>query len=57
VGVTHVASRLADEISPPLLPGVVGTPIDHDYLAAEGIEASLGDWRYLAEHIAEGHDQ
>ena len=57
VGVTHVASRLADEISPPLLPGVGGTPIDHDYLAAEGTEASLGDWRYLAEQFAEGHDQ
>jgi HD-like signal output (HDOD) protein/CheY-like chemotaxis protein len=53
VGVTHVASRLADEICPPFLPGVVGTPIDRDYLMADGSDASLDDWRYLAEQIGE----
>jgi HD-like signal output (HDOD) protein/CheY-like chemotaxis protein len=54
VGVTHVASRLADEVCAPFLPGVAGTPIDHDYLVADGTEASLADWRYLAERVAEG---
>lgn len=53
VGVIHVASRLADEIRAPYLAGIVGTPIDRDYLAAEGSEAALDDWRYLAERIAE----
>ena len=53
VAVTHVASRLADEIQPPYLAGVIGTPIDRDYLAADGSESSLDDWRYLAEQIAD----
>lgn len=53
VGATHVASRLADEICTPYLAGVVATPIDHDYLAAEGSDSSLDDWRYLAEQIGE----
>jgi len=54
VGVTHVASRLAEEAKPDYLPGVPGTPIDHDYLAAEGTADSLDDWRYLAEQVVEG---
>jgi HD-like signal output (HDOD) protein/CheY-like chemotaxis protein len=53
VGVTHVASRLADEICPPYLPGTVGTPIDREYLAVDGSDSSLDDWRYLAEQIGE----
>lgn len=53
VGVTHVASRLADEISPSFLDGVPGTPIDHDYLQSDGSAGSLDDWRYLAEQIAD----
>jgi HD-like signal output (HDOD) protein/CheY-like chemotaxis protein len=55
VGVTHVASRLAEEICDPYLPGVATTPIDHAYLAAEGSDSSLDDWRYLAEQIGEEH--
>ena len=54
VGVTHVASRLADEISPGYLDGVPTTPIDHEYLQADGSAESLDDWRYLAEQIADG---
>jgi HD-like signal output (HDOD) protein len=54
VAITHVASRLADEISPSYLSGVPGTPIDHDYLRADGTAESLDDWRYLAEQIADG---
>ena len=53
VAVTHVASRLADEISTPFLEGVPGTPIDHDYLQSDGSADSLDDWRYLAEQIAD----
>jgi HD-like signal output (HDOD) protein len=53
VGVTHVASRLADEISPSYLAGIPGTPIDHDYLQSDGSADSLDDWRYLAEQIAD----
>lgn len=54
VGVTHVASRLAEEISPSYLEGVPATPIDHVYLKADGSAALLDDWRYLAEQIADG---
>ncbi len=53
VGVTHVASRLADETCAPYLAGVVSTPIDRDYLVADGSDSSLDDWRYLAEQIGE----
>ncbi|MDJ0496814.1 MAG: response regulator [Acidimicrobiia bacterium] len=53
VAVTHVASRLADEISPPYLADIPGTPIDHEYLAVDGSAESLDDWRYLAEQIAD----
>lgn len=56
VAVTHVASRLADEISPPYLSGVPGTPIDHEYLKVDGTAESLDDWRYLAEQIGDGAD-
>lgn len=56
VAVTHVASRLAEEISPPYLEGVPTTPIDHEYLKADGTAESLDDWRYLAEQIADGMD-
>ncbi|MDJ0925499.1 MAG: response regulator [Acidimicrobiia bacterium] len=56
VAVTHVASRLADEISPAYLIDVPGTPIDHEYLRADGVAESLDDWRYLAEQIADGLD-
>jgi hypothetical protein len=35
---------------------VPGTPIDHDYLKADGSVDSLDDWRYLAEQIADGVD-
>jgi HD-like signal output (HDOD) protein len=54
VAVAHVASRLAEEISPSFLEGVPGTPIDHDYLVADGSADSLDDWRYLAEQVADG---
>ncbi len=56
VAVSHVASRLADEISPPYLSGVPGTPIDHEYLKVDGTAESLDDWRYLAEQIGDGAD-
>ena len=56
VAVAHVASRLAEEISPPYLEGVPPTPIDHEYLKADGSGESLDDWRYLAEQIADGTD-
>jgi HD-like signal output (HDOD) protein len=54
VGVTHVASRLAEEANGQYLPGVPMTPIDHEYLASEGTADSLDDWRYLAEQVIEG---
>ncbi len=54
VAVTHVASRLADELKGPYLIGIPGTPIDHDYLRADGSESALEDWRYLAEQMIEG---
>lgn len=54
VGVAHVASRLADEASPSYLEGVPETPIDHDYLIADGSADSLEDWRYVAEQVADG---
>ncbi len=54
VGVVHVASRLADEISPSYIEGVASTPIDVEYLKTDGSADSLDDWRYLAEQIADG---
>ena len=54
VGVTHVASRLAEESKPAYLPGVPMTPIDHEYLATEGTADSMDDWRYLAEQVIDG---
>lgn len=54
VGVTHVASRLADEISPKYIVDVPSTPIDLEYLKVDGSAESLDDWRYLAEQIADG---
>lgn len=54
VGVTHVASRLADEVCVAYLPGVVSTPIDRDYLIADGTDGAVDDWRYLAEQLVEG---
>jgi HD-like signal output (HDOD) protein/CheY-like chemotaxis protein len=54
VAVTHVASRLADEINHAYLADVPGTPIDHEYLQADGSADALDDWRYLAEQIAAG---
>jgi HD-like signal output (HDOD) protein/CheY-like chemotaxis protein len=54
VAVTHVASRLATEICPPYLHGIVEPPIDHSYLLADGTAASLDEWRYVAERIADG---
>ena len=54
VAVTHVASRFAEELSTPLMGGVPPTPIDTDYLAADGTADSLDDWRYLAEQVMEG---
>ena len=54
VGVAHVASRLADEISPKFISGIPGTPIDLEYLKTDGSADSLDDWRYLTEQIAEG---
>lgn len=54
VGVTHVASRLADEISPKYIDGIPGTPLDLEYLKADGSAESLDDWRYLAEQMADG---
>jgi HD-like signal output (HDOD) protein len=53
VAVTHVASRLADEICPEYLRAVPGTPIDREYLKVDGSAESLDDWRYLAEQIAD----
>ena len=53
VGITHVASRLADEICSNYLEDVPGTPIDHEYLQSDGSADSLDDWRYLAEQIAD----
>ncbi len=54
VAVTHVASRLAEELRQPYLTDVPGTPIDHEYLATDGSGSSLDDWRYLAEQIIDG---
>lgn len=53
VAVTHVASRLADEISPAYLTGIPGTPIDHEYLQRDGSAPLLEDWRYVAAQIAD----
>lgn len=56
VTVTHVASRLAGEICPPYLEGIVDSPIDHAYLLADGSAASLDDWRYIAGRVAGGDE-
>lgn len=53
VAVTHVASRLANELGPVYLDGVPATPIDHAYLQVDQTVDSLEDWRYIAEQIAD----